>query len=195
MIRIIGFIACGFLISGGNDIFAGVVDESTSFRGSSVQIATRCHSADSRMSCGVFASRKDVEKRLFNFPNPPSHISMVSGVFIIEFPCGTQCSATYFYSEQKGLGGPFPFVEAYDLDRGVVLLSEKNPLPMYPIFSKASRIVGEAEVDLANGADTFASIKKVVVDGHKFVITYVDRRGEVVTIRYQVPLSKGVPAH
>ncbi|VWC76407.1 hypothetical protein BLA9940_04483 [Burkholderia aenigmatica] len=104
------------------------------------------------------------------------------------FSCGTQCSATYFYSEENGLGGPFPFVEAYDVDRGVVLLSEKNPLPMYSIFSKNSRVVGEIDLNLPKGVEAFASIERVVVNDHRFIVSYVDRGGSVVKISRQIPM-------
>ncbi len=74
----------------------------------------------------------------------------------------------------------------------MILLSQKNPLPMYPIFSKRSHIVGEVKLGLENKADSFSSIKKVAVDDHKFVITYVDRSGGIVIIRHQIPMPKGV---
>ncbi|WP_423758546.1 hypothetical protein [Burkholderia sp. NLJ2] len=116
---------------------------------------------------------------------------MTSGFFVIDLPCGTQCSATYFYSERKGLGGPFPFVEAYDVERGIVLLSKRNPLPMYAMFSKQSRVVGEIALDIPQGMDAFVAIKEAAVEDHRFVITYADRVGNVLTIRRQVPILKG----
>lgn len=84
---------------------------------------------------------------------------MTSGFFVIDLPCGIQYSATYFYSEKEGLGGPFSFVEAYDVDRGVVFLSQQNPLPMYAMFSKKSRGAGVIVLDMPQGLDAFVAIK------------------------------------
>lgn len=189
--RIISFIVCSCLVVIADGALAVALDESTNFPDGSSQIKVRCQESGSGANCGIYASGSAGEKKIIDYPGAPSNISMASGVFVIDLPCGTQCSATYFYSERKGLGGPFPFVEAYDVERGVVLLSKRNPLPMYAMFSKQSRVVGEIALDIPQGMDAFASIKEVVVEDHRFVITYTDRAGNVSKIRRRVPILKG----
>ncbi|WP_124471633.1 hypothetical protein [Burkholderia ubonensis] len=192
--KIITFIVCSCLVLIANSALAVTLGESTSFPDSSVQITVRCQESGGGTSCGIYASGAVGEKKIIDYPNAPTNISMTSGVFVIDLPCGTQCSATYFYSEKKGLGGPFPFVEAYDVDRGVVLLSQRNPLPMYAMFSKKSRVVGEVALDILQGMDAFVAIKEAAVEDHRFVITYTNHIGSVVTIRREVPTLKGRPA-
>ncbi|WP_416268533.1 hypothetical protein SD235_16380 [Burkholderia cepacia] len=189
--RIISFIVCSCLVVIVDGVLAVALDDSTNFHDSSVQIKARCHESDSGVNCGIYASGAAGERKVIDYPGAPTSILMTSGVFVIEFPCGTQCSATYFYSERSGLGGPFPFVEAYDVERGVVLLSKRNPLPMYAMFSKQSLVVGEVALDISKGADAFFTIKEAAVEDHRFVITYTDRVGNVLTIRRQVPILKG----
>lgn len=190
-VRVFSFIVCGCLVLIANCALAVALDESTNFHDSSVQIKARCHESDSGVNCGIYASGAAGERKVIDYPGAPTSILMTSGVFVIEFPCGTQCSATYFYSERSGLGGPFPFVEAYDVERGVVLLSKRNPLPMYAMFSKQSLVVGEVALDISKGSDAFVAIKEAAVQDHRFVITYTDRVGNVRTIRQQVPILKG----
>ncbi|HDR9771617.1 TPA: hypothetical protein QDC27_007256 [Burkholderia cepacia ATCC 25416] len=190
-VRVFSFIVCGCLVLIANCALAVALDESTNFHDSSVQIKARCHESDSGVNCGIYASGAAGERKVIDYPGAPTSILMTSGVFVIEFPCGTQCSATYFYSERSGLGGPFPFVEAYDVERGVVLLSKRNPLPMYAMFSKQSLVVGEVALDISKGSDAFVAIKEAVVQDHRFVITYTDHVGNVRTIRRQVPILKG----
>ncbi|WP_423378946.1 hypothetical protein [Burkholderia sp. LMG 32019] len=192
--RIASFIVCSCLFLIANGALAVTLDESTDFPGSSVQIRVWCQESSGGANCGIYAFGAVGERKIIDYPNAPTNISMTSGVFVIDLPCGTQCSATYFYSEKKGLGGPFPFVEAYDVDRGVVLLSQRNPLPMYAMFSKKSRVVGEVALDIPKGMDAFVAIKEAVVEDHRFVITYTNHVGNVVTIRRQVPTQKGGPA-
>lgn len=192
--RIISFIICSCLFLIANSAFAATMDESTNFSDSSVQIKVRCRESGSGVNCGIYASGAVDEKKIIDYPNAPTNISMTSGVFVIDLPCGTQCLATYFYSEKKGLGGPFPFVEAYDVDRGIVLLSQRNPLPMYAMFSKEYRVVGEIALDIPQGMDPFVAIKEIAVEDHRFVIAYADHAGNVVTIRRQVPILQGRPA-
>lgn len=189
--RVFSFIVCGCLVLIANCALAVALDESTNFPGSSVQIKVRCQESDSGVNCGIYASGAAGERKVIDYPSAPTSISMTSGVFVIDLPCGTQCSATYFYSERNGLGGPFPFVEAYDVERGVVLLSKRNPLSMYAMFSKQSRVVGEVALDIPKGLDAFVVIKEVAVEDHRFVITYTDRLGNVMTIRRQIPILKG----
>ncbi len=190
-VRVFSSIVCGCLVLIANCALAVALDESTNFHDSSVQIKARCHESDSGVNCGIYASGAAGERKVIDYPGAPTSILMTSGVFVIEFPCGTQCSATYFYSERSGLGGPFPFVEAYDVERGVVLLSKRNPLPMYAMFSKQSLVVGEVALDISKGSDAFVAIKEAAVQDHRFVITYTDRVGNVRTIRQQVPILKG----
>ncbi|WP_420210092.1 hypothetical protein [Burkholderia aenigmatica] len=190
MMRIFGYIVLGclvFVFCFGSAL-SDVGDEVIAFSGSSTKIKVRCRNASDRMDCGIYMFRGGDEREILNFPGRPNIVSFDSGVFVIVFPCGTQCSATYFYSERNGLGGPFPFVEAYDVSRGVVLLSKRNPLPMYSIFSKKSRIVGEINLNLPKGVEAFASIKRVVVNDHGFIVSYVDRGGSVVKVSRQIPM-------
>ncbi|WP_423382005.1 hypothetical protein [Burkholderia sp. LMG 32019] len=189
--RIISFIVCSCLVAIVDSALAVVLDESTDFHDSSIQIKVRCHESDSGVNCEIYASGAAGERKVIDYPSAPTSISMTSGVFVIDLPCGTQCSATYFYSERNGLGGPFPFVEAYDVERGVVLLSKRNPLPMYAMFSKQSRVVGEVALDIPKGLDAFVAIKEAAVEDHRFVITYTNHLGNVMTIRRQVPILKG----
>lgn len=188
--RIISFIVCSCLALIADTALASALDESMNFPDSSVQIKVRCQESGSGVNCGIYASGAAGEKKIIDYPNAPTNITMISGVFVIDLPCGTQCLATYFYGEKRGLGGPFPFVEAYDVDRGVVLLSQRNPLPMYAMFSKQSRVVGEVALDIPKGMDAFSAIKEATVEDHRFVITYTNCVRNVVTIRRQIPILK-----
>lgn len=189
--RIICFIVCSSLFLFGNAVFAEGLDELTNFPGSSIQIRTRCEEAGGGLNCKIYSSGVSGEKKLLEFPSAPAYISINSGVFVIAMPCGTQCSVTYFYSEDRGLGGPFPFVEAYDVERGVVLLSLKNPLPMHRMFSKNWRVVGKITLDIPkNAPEIFGFIKDAKVDNHRFLITYVDSHGNTVAIDRPVPMVR-----
>lgn len=190
--RIIIFFVCSYFVFGLGCAFAGADEEMISLRGSSTKIKVRCRNESEGLDCEIYVVRGGGERKILTFPGRPNIISVSSGVFVLAFSCGTQCSATYFYNNKNELGGPFPFVEAYDVSRGVVLLSERNPLPMYYIFSKNSRVVGEIYLNLPNGVEAFSSIKRVVVDDHRFIVSYIDRSGSVVKVSRRIPMLKAV---
>lgn len=185
--KILGFIACIYLVIAVNGAVAGEFDEITNFPGSPIQIRTQCPEPAVSRNCLIYASGNNKERLIAESPSSPVGIYLKSDVFEIRFACGTECSAVYFYSDKKGVGGLLPFVEAFDADRGVVLISKNNPLSMYAIFSKKSRTVGQIKLDISKEKKAFTAIKEVVVEDHHFVITYVDRHENVVTIRREVP--------
>ena len=65
---------------------------------------------------------------------------------------------------------------------------------MYSIFSKEGRVIGEVKLNISEETDVVSAIKEAAAEGHQFVITYVDRDGNVMTIRRQVPKLTGAPS-
>ncbi|MGO4581034.1 hypothetical protein AB4Z48_33960 [Cupriavidus sp. 2TAF22] len=163
--------------------------ETTNLQPGDTQIKTICSNNKGYLRCDIYRTGKRGEKKLFDYPAAPAGISLVKGVFVILFPCGTQCSATYFYSQDKGLAGPFPLVEAYDLEFGMALSISVNPLPIYQIYpSRKNPVIRYIRLDLPRElADVPGAIRDVRLENHSFIITYVDRHGVVVTLSYPVP--------
>ncbi|MGO4331001.1 hypothetical protein [Cupriavidus sp. M-11] len=162
--------------------------EITNFQRSDTQIKINCANRRGHLNCGIYSADKQGDAKLFDYSAAPASISLVEGIFVMLFPCGTQCSATYFYRKNKGLAGPFPLVEVYDLEFGVALGISKNPLPIYQIYpSRKNSVIGSIRLNLPRElVNVPGAISDVRLDNHKFIISYVDRHGDAVTFVYPV---------
>ncbi|WP_116136068.1 hypothetical protein [Trinickia diaoshuihuensis] len=164
--------------------------EITNFRTSDVQLETSCIKTKTVDTCVVYRLMKNERKKLISFPFPPSNIAYEDGVFAIAFPCGTECSATYFYKPTNKLGGPFPLVVSYDAGRGIVLGVSGNSLEMYDMFSSGKmKAIESITLDVGNSSIVEA-IRDVELKNHTFVIAYTDRRGDIVKINKIVPVHR-----
>ena len=162
--------------------------ELTNFAGSDVQLLTECAQTQLGGNCTIYDARKSRRRKILSFPFSPTSIEYEDGVFVIRFPCGTACSATYFYRTTGAIGGPFPAILAYDTSRGVVLSLSGNVLRMYKMFSKEKfSSVGKINLNVEDGANLANAIGDVKLRGHTFWITYTNRNGEVVTALQAVP--------
>lgn len=154
------------------------LSERTNFKNSTVQISTECSDKDGGTNCTVSAVTSDKKKALTSFPFAPSDIKLDSGVFVIVFPCGPECSATYFYSPEKGSGGPFPRVISYSVGDELAVSLTKNPLPVYRIYSKqGSKPAFTIRLDTSKEQDLFDAVKNVTFSAGAINVTYTDQHG------------------
>lgn len=167
---------------------AQAIDDKTHFPAASSQIETVCQDGQ---SCAVFNVGDSGKRKILDFPFPPSDVSYHAGTFVLLFPCGTACSATYFYNPQKGLGGPYNLVASYDVDKGVVLTVSTNPPRMYQMFGpRRQKPIGTVPLNLDSDLpEAAASVSDVKLDQHTFVITYNNKDGKQVEYRQPVPSS------
>lgn len=178
------FIASAWPIFGYAD-----VHEVTHFKSSEIQLETSCTDKGGGQNCVIYSVAKNWRKSIISFPFAPSNIDYSDGVFVVSFPCGTECSATYFYKSKGALGGPFPLVESYDIERGVVLSVSKNSLQMYKIFSKEKlKSLGSVVLNVQSDEDIVGVIHDVKLGDHMFIVTYVDKNGNLVTTSQAVPI-------
>lgn len=153
-----------------------------------IKLEARCPSAEVVGNCAVYRVENREKKKIISFPFPPSSINFDHGVFVITFPCGTQCSATYFYKESGALGGPFPLVEAYDVERGVVLSMAQGALQMYGMFAKGGlRSIRQMTLDVKSDVDLVDVVRGVKLVDHTFVVSYIARDGNAATAVCAVP--------
>lgn len=158
------------------------------FQRTNIELETRCASGEGAGSCAVYRVENREEKKIISFPFPPSSINFDHGVFVITSPCGTQCSATYFYKESGALGGPFPLVEAYDVERGVVLSMAQGALQMYDMFAKGGlRSIRQMTLDVKPDVDLVDVVREVKLVHHTFVVSYIARDGNAATAVRAVP--------
>jgi hypothetical protein len=167
---------------------AQVVDDKTHFPDAPSQVETVCQDGH---SCTVFNVTNSGKQKILDFPFPPSDVSYHAGTFVLLFPCGTACSATYFYNPQKGLGGPYNLVASYDMDKEVVLTVSANPPRLYQMFGpRKQKPIGTVPLNLdPNLPQAAASVSDVKLDRHTFVITYTDKDGNQSEFRQSVPSS------
>lgn len=159
------------------------LNEHTNFKNSDVQISTECSDKDGGTNCTVSAVTNMKKKELISFPFAPSGIKLESGVFVIIFPCGPECSATYFYSPEKGSGGPFPRIMSYDLHNELAASISRNPLSIYRIYSKqGSKPALTIRLDTNKEQDLDDAVKKVEFVENKITITYINQKGDVKTV-------------
>lgn len=138
------FFSCG--------AFGEQLVETTNFPDSRYQVSSQCIDAKDSQTCTIYLLGSH-EKKLLEFPLPPSSIRLQDDVFIFLFPCGTQCSATYFYSHEKGLNGPFPLLADYDIQQRIALGVSTNPIQIYGLFQEKSDVLlGEIALDLPQGS-------------------------------------------
>ncbi|WP_186130810.1 hypothetical protein [Burkholderia gladioli] len=157
--------------------------ERTNFKNSDVQISTDCSDRNGGTNCTVSAVTGIKEKELLSFPLAPSDIKLQFEVFVIIFPCGPGCSATYFYSPEKGSGGPFPRIISYNLHNELAASISRNPLSIYRIYSKqGSKPALTIRLDTNKKQDLDDAVKKVEFDGKKITVTYINQKGDVKTV-------------
>ncbi|WP_257820075.1 hypothetical protein [Burkholderia glumae] len=158
------------------------LSERTNFKNSEIQISTECSDKDGGTNCTISAVADNKKRELIVFPFAPSDIKLESGVFIIIFPCGPECSATYFYSSQKGSGGPFPRVISYSVGDELAVSLARNPLPVYRIYSKqGAKPAFTIKLDTGKGQDLVDAVKNVTIGAGKISITYIDQKGDEKT--------------
>ncbi|MBK5541762.1 hypothetical protein JFV28_04000 [Pseudomonas sp. TH05] len=164
------------------------LDETTNFPKSDYQISSHCHNVKGSQTCKVYLLQ-DVEKtKILDFPSPPSSVKLQHDVFIILFPCGTQCSATYFYSKKNGLDGPYPLIVDYDLEREIALSIAKNPIQIHKLFkSRKNKAYKSITLDLPldNKFDP-SSIVDAHIDKNSITIEYINQMGEQTTASYVI---------
>jgi len=157
--------------------------ETTHFEHSKIQLRTVCDGKYGGSSCSIFSIDGKAKKELISFPFAPSEIKFDSGVFVVVFPCGTECSATYFYSPSKGIGGPFPLVTSYDLKKGLALSLSRNPLPIFNIYAAhGEKTVFAVKIDAEASRNLTDIVKKAELKDGKITVTYVDPRGRERTV-------------
>ena len=160
--------------------------ETTNFANSQYQISSNCEDGEKSQGCSIYLIGKG-KKKIIEYPLPPSSIRLESGVFVIIFPCGTQCSATYFYAPKKGLSGPYPLIVDYDLQRGLALSVAKNPIQIYQLFQKGDRsLVASVALDLPRGSKFDpSSIIDAKLKNNIVFVDYINSKGERVTTSHQ----------
>jgi hypothetical protein len=181
------FLIIGIIISFNS--YCSTLDEKTNFKESKIQIETICDDVNNENYCTIYGATNEGKRKIFDFPSPPSHIGYNKSVFVIIFPCGTECSATFFYDPNKGLGGPFPAASVYDIERGYVLVAQSNPLKIYSIYSTSNeKPIDNIYLDIANGVtDIYSVVSDIKLIDHSFVITYVDKNGKSINLIKTVP--------
>ncbi|EHC5874198.1 hypothetical protein JR782_005083 [Salmonella enterica subsp. enterica serovar Eastbourne] len=121
-------------------------------------------------------------------------------MFIFLFPCGTQCSATYFYSHEKGLNGPFPLLADYDIQQRIALSVSTNPIQIYGLFQEKSDVLlGEIALDLPQGsAFDPSSIISARIEKNSILVEYINIKATMTSASYPIPKSrskKGIRHH
>ncbi|WP_146128169.1 hypothetical protein [Burkholderia gladioli] len=157
--------------------------ERTNFKNSDVQISTDCSDRNGGTNCTVSAVTGTQKKELLSFPLAPSDIKLELKVFVIIFPCGPECSATYFYNPKKGSGGPFPRIISYNLHNELAASSSRNLLSIYRIYSKqGSKPAFTIRLDTNKKQDLADAVKKVKFEEYKITVTYINQKGDVKTV-------------
>lgn len=167
--------------------------EITKFDNSNIQLETNCAHKNGVSNCTVYSVKDGGgKKKVVSFPFAPSNIDYKDGVFVVSFPCGTECSSTYFYDGDDKVGGPFPLVQSYDIVRHVVLSISKNSLRMYDIFAKERfKSIGKIDLSLNDDVDLADVIRGVKMEDHKFLITYATKNGDLATASKVIPNMAG----
>jgi hypothetical protein len=179
----ISFVVALSFLSTATPSWSQGIDEATHFENSKIQLRTICDDKDGGTDCSVFSIDGGAKKKLISFPFAPSDIKFSSGVFVIIFPCGTECSATYFYNPSKGVGGPFPQIASYDLKRGLALSLSKNPLPVFNIYaSRGEKPVFTVKLNAGGSRNLIDLVKKAELKDGKATVTYVDSKGREKTV-------------
>lgn len=171
--------------------YAEQLVEVTSFPDSNYQVSTQCddNGKGAQQTCKIYLAGGAEKRKIIENPFPPSSIALKDGIFVLLFPCGTQCSATYFYSLKAGLSGPFPLVTDYDLHRGIALWVSKNSIQIYRLFQKKDKyLAGTITLDLPQG-EKFdpTSVIDAHINGDSILVEYINRRNERATISRPLP--------
>ncbi|WP_273829802.1 hypothetical protein [Pseudomonas sp. SBT1-2] len=163
--------------------------EETNFPNSQYQIFSHCGISENSQSCEIYSVSKGGKKKIIDYPLPPSSIRFENNIFVIAFPCGTQCSATYFYNVKKGLSGPFPLVVDYDLQRGFALGVAKNPIQVYRLFRAEDESLADSiTLDLPRNSRFDPSlIIEARIKDDSILIEYVNDKDERVTTSRPLP--------
>ncbi|MGV8403045.1 hypothetical protein ACV33W_27880 [Pseudomonas aeruginosa] len=162
--------------------------ETTSFPDSRYQVSSHCDDVKGSQACTIYLLGSQEKTKLLEFPLPPSSISLEGGVFIILFPCGTQCSATYFYSHTNGLSGPFPLLVNYDIQQGIAVGASTNPIQIYRLFQeKPGTLLGKITLDLPQGREFDpSSIIDVNIRKKSIDVEYLNKEGKAVTVSHPI---------
>lgn len=83
---------------------------------------------------------------------------------------------------------PFPLVEAYDVERGVVLSMAQGALQMYGMFAKGGlRSIRQMTLDVKSDVDLVDVVRGVKLVDHTFVVSYIARDNTAATAVRAVP--------
>jgi len=161
--------------------FASTIHEITNFQNSDAQIETTCPDEDSpSKGCSVVLVKNKSRKKLLHNTFAPAYIGITDGVFTIKFPCGTECSATYFFSEKYGLSGPYPLVIAKNLKSNLVLFILNNSLYTEQIFRKKlgkTMKFKRIHLPIKTKIDIMQSVIGAKPHEDGFIIHYTDENG------------------
>ncbi len=172
---------------------AEAIDEKTNFAESHSQIETICSKAsDNTQKCNVYATSKTGRQHLLSFPFPPASIDYQNSIFIMTFPCGVSCSATYFYRPNTKLGGPLPLVVAYDAEREIALsIVSPKKLQMFRFFdgNGKAKFIGEIDLKFNRDSDIRESLVSAKVKDHFFIVNYINEKGIKSIAQTKVPMK------
>jgi hypothetical protein len=161
--------------------FADAVHETSNLPNSEVQIETICSDRNPvAQKCVVKLKKRQQNLVLIRYPFPPISVESNFGTFSIIFPCGTGCSATYFYNGKFGLSRPFPLVIAKNTKSNLILNISKNSLYVYRMFEpKTGSSIPTARIDLGlnPNSDITQSVSAASARGNGFIIQYLDDAG------------------
>lgn len=165
----------------------GEIYDVTKFKGTNIQIAIHCTDINGMNSCDIMRVESKKNKKILSFPFAPSSIDYDHGIFVITFPCGASCSATYFYNEEDVLGGPFPAVAAYDTEKQAVLSLATNPPKILKMFGK-NQVIASIKLNIPRDAENLLDyVVSAKVVEHVFCIDYRDVHGRMVDTRKDIP--------
>lgn len=174
------------------------LSETTNFANSQYQISSSCNESQKSDNCSIYLIEKGEKKEIIEYPLPPSSIRLERDTFVIIFPCGTQCSATYFYAPGKGLSGPYPLVVNYDLQSGLALSVAKNPVQIYRLFqSERKTLAGRVVLDLPRGSkfdpgsvwQSWDNVEAYIKDVTTFAVGGAPANEGVLTLAFPAPQS------
>ena len=160
----------------------------THFANSDAQIETTClENSQAANRCAVAIKKEGSTRFLLHFPFPPTNIGLSGQIFSILFPCGTGCSATFFYSQTLGLSKPYSLVLAVNTKIGMVLSASTDALYVYEIFPKTKRAsapVARIKLDTSPTSDNMQSLS-AIADGNGFTVRYAREDGKEKVIRWK----------
>jgi hypothetical protein len=173
----------GLLVMCGS-LYAQSYFERIPFPNSNIQIETTCANDE----CSIFLIKNKRRKFLLKDPSPPAAMEIDKGVILLSFSCGTECSATYFYSVKRGLSGPFPLVLDKNMAENMVLSVVNNTVCVFHIYDKQkghSPAIARIKLDLPRGDDIVLAINDTKAIPGGFSIDYTDSNGKKRTATWK----------